>query len=82
MEAIAGSFRREPGSDSEVDGRSALASQRFAPKISVSEYLGRLINVSSAQATLRPLVERYLERVEVSAVKRAELDVRRGEARQ
>jgi len=28
------------------------------------EYLGRLINISSAQATLRPLVERYLERVE------------------
>jgi uncharacterized protein (DUF433 family) len=28
------------------------------------EYLGRLINISSAQATLRPLVERYLVRVE------------------
>lgn len=28
------------------------------------EYLGRLVNASSAQATLRPLVERYLERIE------------------
>jgi|SRR5450631_226369 len=28
------------------------------------EYLGRLTNVSSAQTTLRPLVERYLERIE------------------
>ncbi len=28
------------------------------------EYLGLLTNVSSAQATLRPLVERYLERID------------------
>lgn len=28
------------------------------------EYLGRLTNVSSAQMTLRPLVQRYLERIE------------------
>jgi uncharacterized protein (DUF433 family) len=28
------------------------------------EYLGRLVNVSTSQATLRPLVERYLERIE------------------
>ena len=28
------------------------------------EYLGRLVNASSAQTELRPLVERYLERIE------------------